>query len=254
VSTLINRAIATALPIGLIAFTLLVLQVTTAEAGDCVDRVDHCKAGESEVDRNSTGWVGGERVTCCTTPSEPYATGESEAERAARFEKEAATIKANCEAQGQRYDPATASCKRPIKIGKSKAAADCEAQGQRYDYATRSCYAKKQMGKKSSTCEAKGLNYRYDPDTGQCIHTTRMGKKGSPEPDEACEARGRRYHYDWDTGQCVKSGGMKRSGPLEQADGDYRPKKKRHYEDEWQGGGPLFETISPFFRGGGPFD
>jgi hypothetical protein len=88
-----NQSIATALPLGFLAFTLSVLPVTTAEA-ECYWAAQ-CREGDLEtgrVTRFGTGILGGKelRSECCTTPSEPYATGETESERQKRFARECA--------------------------------------------------------------------------------------------------------------------------------------------------------------------
>jgi hypothetical protein len=128
-----RKSLVATIGLGLLAFSVSSLSVTTAEAGDCQVRIDHCRAGESEVDRNSTGYVGGEAVTCCTTPSVPYATGESAAEREARFKKEAAKLKADCEARGKLWDSASNQCKQaPCPEGQMRTKASggkCEKPG-----------------------------------------------------------------------------------------------------------------------------
>jgi hypothetical protein len=104
-----NQSIATALPLGLLAFTLSVLPVTTAEA-ECYWAAQ-CREGDREtgrVTRFGTGILGGKelRSECCTTPSEPYATGETESERQKRFARE-------CAEQGKSYYPQWGKCVSP---------------------------------------------------------------------------------------------------------------------------------------------
>src|SRR5688572_14465130 len=116
-----TKGLVTALTFGFLASTLSVLPISTAEA-ECQDLgpsyAPICPQGYVESNRarvSPTGKTSLWRYTCCTTPSESYATGETAEERAARFQKEAAEIearKADCEAQGKRYDPGSASCKR----------------------------------------------------------------------------------------------------------------------------------------------
>ena len=131
-----NKSIATALTLGFLAFTLSTLPVTTAEAG-CTQHLADCPKGSQETAR--THLPVGDILTCCSTPSEPYATGETESERQQREAKECAAM-----GPSYRYDPQkTPRCSKPIKvIGKSKADA----------------------------CALKGANYRYDPQYG-CIKT-----------------------------------------------------------------------------------
>ena len=136
-----TKGLVTALTFGFLAATLSVLPTSRAEAV-CKDYVyvstNICPQGWVRTNFQSDGAAGRNGppydYTCCTTPSEPYATGETDQEREARFLKEAAKIKADCEAQGKPYDPVNFRCQRPIKkMGKGVDAADCVAQGKQYD-------------------------------------------------------------------------------------------------------------------------
>ena len=59
---------------------------------------------------------------------------------------------------------------------------------------------------------------------------------------------GPNYRYDTRTTRCIKTVDM--SGDDNE---DYWPKKKtRRYDDDWEGAGPVLETLRPFFEGGQP--
>ena len=149
-----RKNIATALTLGFLAFTLSVLPVTTADA-KCIQEIGSCLAGYSmkgDLGCDAGGMTGEiERclVICCTTPSEPSATGESESERQQRFAKE-------CAGKGHSWDSAKKQC-RPVKnIGKGSTGtgetpaaiiAGCQKQGGTWDAQRRQCRPIHDVGK-----------------------------------------------------------------------------------------------------------
>jgi len=188
-----NKSIVTALTLDFLAFTLLILPVTTANA-ECnvieyVTKPYSCPKGWTESSREfrrKGGLTGQDRydVTCCTTPSTPYATGETESERQERLAKEAREGKAACEAQRKLWE-AGRCIDRPIKvIGKSKEGAPtpqsgalkaaCIHQGWHYNEQTGRCINPSQA---KADCEGKGPNRRYDPGTGACMKTISKAKE-----------------------------------------------------------------------------
>jgi hypothetical protein len=198
----------TLMAIGFLAFAFSLLSVTKAQA-ECQEFgpniVPICPQGWSNPTKLldvDPGAAKRYRYTCCTTHSEPYATGESAAEREARFKTEAAKLKADCEAQGKQYDPATTKCTRPIK----------------------------QMGKDSPTGKAAlknacdTQNWIWDEKTGHC-------KKPSTAKAD-CEAKGSSYHYDMDTQRCVGGMTKKQNAPEQASDaGDDQPQNKSDDEE-----------------------
>jgi hypothetical protein len=95
---MMSSKIATALTLAFLAYFLSVLPITTAKAQQCVTRFNQgCLEGEI-IER--TGKIGGPGnytlyQVCCPAPklpSEPYATGETDAERQNRFAKECAEL------------------------------------------------------------------------------------------------------------------------------------------------------------------
>ena len=77
-----NKSIVTALTFGFLAFTVMALPVATAVAKCTTFDFSSDKPGERTCPK---GWIEMNRthigksaaVECCTTPSEPYATGET---------------------------------------------------------------------------------------------------------------------------------------------------------------------------------
>jgi hypothetical protein len=123
--------------------------VTVRGAGIPLKCGSLCGPGESQVKVYSTEGTC-PKVLCCklTTPSEPYATGESDAEREARETKE-------CAAMGGHYNPqGTPRCiKRPVKnIGKAKTTDDTPG-----------------VLKAVRACRAKGPEYEYDVQAALCV-------------------------------------------------------------------------------------
>jgi hypothetical protein len=194
-----NKTIVTALTLGFLAFILSVLPVTTAEA-ECKIFYDACDPGWSEKSRRQstatdpTGLLTRHyNVTCCRTPSEPYATGETKIERQQREARE-------CEAKGWRYDEQAARCNRPINnaLGKSKttggtvsspeerAALKAACQHQNWIWNEQTAHCKKPSQAKAD-CESRGTNYRYDLDTGGCI---KMIARAKPEQAEEQSSSG----------------------------------------------------------------
>lgn len=185
-----HHSVVIALAFGFFAYSSSLLQVAAAEP-QCVWTEDSCPKGMHELKRSyqNKGLLGGviQKRYCCTqgntvteptTPSKPYATGESEAERQQRFAKEcaaqnklwqggqcinrpvkniakekpverpAAIMKADCEAKGLPYDSAKNQCGRPVKsiakgstgTGENAAIiAGCEKQGGVWDSQMRRC-------------------------------------------------------------------------------------------------------------------
>jgi hypothetical protein len=189
---MIARGIVTALAPGLLGFALSVLPVTRAEA-ECkwVDD-DSCPSGwsthaERTVGNGSgvMGSFGSPQRYCCTTPSEPYATGETDEERAARHQKE-------CEGLGKLFDPATGSCnnKKPIKqMGKSKSGrevvkAACLNNGWIWDEQKAGGPGCVKPSQAKANCEAKGSSYHYDLDTKRCVGVKSMKKVKKQSPPE----------------------------------------------------------------------
>jgi hypothetical protein len=160
-----NKSVVAALALGFLGFMLSVLPVTTAEA-KCIWRsYQHsCSPGERESRFEPTRGVDGGETLCCTTPKEPYATGESESERQGRFAKECAARGAN-----YHYDEQKGSCIKVI----GNAVGECERKGPHYNYdpETRSCVKTIARNKTPEACEGQGPNYHYDPQTGGCIKT-----------------------------------------------------------------------------------
>jgi hypothetical protein len=167
-----NKSIVTAVAVGFCAFTLSTLPATPVHAeitNDCTVRGgvtvrgagiplkcgSLCGPGESQVKVYSTEGTCA-KVLCCklTTPSEPYATGETPEERAARHKTEAVQLKADCEAQRKLWDPATNKCNpRPVKnIGKAKTTDDTPG-----------------VLKAVRACRAKGPEYEYDVQAALCV-------------------------------------------------------------------------------------
>ena len=209
-----TKSIVTALTFGFLAFILLLLPVTSVKA-DCIKVENACPAGYAESSRRKLGIGGGAtgnptvyELTCCTTPSDPYATGESDRERAARHRQEAAQLKAACEAQRKLWDEATNKCNpRPVKnIGKAKTNGESASTDD-----TPAAL------KPIRDCKAKG--WRWDQSAGKCV-----------KPSEAkanCESKGRNYRYDLDTGACVKQ-----TGEASDEDKPKKKKKKKHDDDD----------------------
>jgi hypothetical protein len=98
---------------GFLAFCLSALSLSMAEAADCetkeVRTNSRCPAGSREVKRVPLRSVQDSvMLTCCSTPSDPYATGETKAERQQREARECKTWGAD-----YRYDPQTGKCTNP---------------------------------------------------------------------------------------------------------------------------------------------
>jgi hypothetical protein len=157
-----NKSICTALTLGFLAFTVSTLVATTAEAV-CVE-VPAARCGPGTVQQGAVHYLGSSQpyVTCChapSTPSKPYATGETESQQQQRFARE-------CEAQGKLWQGGQC-INRPVKdMGKretSKPAAIVKGQ-----------------------CEANGPGYKYDPQTGSCElkRMTKAKPQGAPEQAE----------------------------------------------------------------------
>jgi|GEM_PF-2956506 len=239
-----KQRIAITLASGFLAFAFSTLSVTTAEAkcqwirNSCPS--DWTDTGEvKKIERGGAGLgLGGHEnyTRCCTTPSNPYATGETATERAARFD---------CEGQGKQYDPATGSCnKRPRQVksmkkikgmgpgsqsGKEALRNACNSQNWVWNEETGRC---KRPSRAKAECEARGSKFRYNLDTGRCVkHVSMSGEQDPSDSDKAeCRARGRKFRYDPDTGRCVKHVGMSKdqgSSGQEFEDEDFQPKKKK---------------------------
>jgi hypothetical protein len=148
-----NPSIVTAPILGFVAFVLSVLSVTTAKA-ECQTFKSGCPDGWSDrgAVKSDGGGIGlfgktpNELTTlCCTTPSEPYAAGETKEEREQREARECAAM-----GTGYHYNPeGTPRCEKSIKvIGKGSSSSErgntalrtaCIAAGQRYDERTGRC-------------------------------------------------------------------------------------------------------------------
>lgn len=147
-----HRNIHTTLALGFTVLTLSVLSFTSAEAA-C--RVLHGKYAEkcSCPKGETSKFCSANEVTCCTTPSEPYATGESKSERDARHQGE-------CQGKGMSYDSARGTC-RPVKnIGKKERpaaieAAECQRQGMSYDSNRGTCRPVKNVAKRPQINEVE---------------------------------------------------------------------------------------------------
>ncbi len=179
---MIARGIVTALAPGLLGFALSVLPVTTAEA-ECKEFVNTnaCPSGwviKERISNRSDGSI--TSVRCCTTPSAPYATGETQEERAARHQKE-------CEGLGKLFNPATGSCNyKPIKkMGKSKSGKSaCLNNGWIWDEQKAGGPGCIKPSQAKADCEAKGSSYHYDLDTRRCVGVKSMKKVKKQSPPE----------------------------------------------------------------------
>jgi hypothetical protein len=134
-----RKSLVAVVAIGLVALASSLLSVTNAQA-ECKWVEGVCGPGQiKEGSRGGGGTILGDRESlCCTrpeTPSEPCATGESASERAARFQKEEAQLKANCEKKGAswQWDAASKQCKQaPCPEGQMRTKAsggNCEKPG-----------------------------------------------------------------------------------------------------------------------------
>jgi hypothetical protein len=241
-----NRSIVAALTFGVLACSLSLVPVTTAEAGcqTYTAASPYCSRGEitgpvkwKEEYAGATKHKEYTYSCCWNLPSEPYATGESDAERQARETKE-------CAAMGGRYDPqVTPRCvKRPVKdIGKAKtgesasnddtpaalkAVRDCRAKGWRWETSGR-CVPPSQV---KADCEAKG--HQFDIDTGRCIKSLKAKPAQAEEQASDEGDHHKKKHEAEEHGDEDQPKKKKRHQQAEQHDDEDQPRrKKKHQQD-----------------------
>jgi hypothetical protein len=157
-------------------------------------------------------------VKCCkgTLPSEPYATGESEAERAARHKQEAAQLKAACDKRGAawQWDSGSNQCKTvPCPEGQIRREGKCQQVGVLPGSTT---------GKKGGFIQMKpncAEGFVWSESANNCVASPAAEKQTSDDDDYKPQKKKK-----------------KKKGQYED-DGGYQKKKKkqRDYDDDDDG-------------------